>query len=84
MNEELQLKKRPLFNEKVEKNNVIPCAYSRTRLFQAGIIIKHVPSQELQQAKDSIKTEFYMSMPPAKLPENIKENKTCTFTTFGK
>ncbi|WP_339050847.1 hypothetical protein [Rickettsiella endosymbiont of Xylota segnis] len=54
MNEELQLKKRPLFNEKVEKNNGIPCAYSRTRLFQAEIIIKHVPSQELQQAKDSL------------------------------
>ncbi|MGC1854916.1 MAG: hypothetical protein WA659_06050 [Candidatus Aquirickettsiella sp.] len=84
MNEKLQLKKRPLFNENVENNNVIPGTYSRTRLFQAGIIIEHVESQKQQQAKDIDKTAFYMPIPTAKLPENIKENTTYTFTTFGK
>ncbi|TLY47139.1 MAG: hypothetical protein E6K54_07190 [Gammaproteobacteria bacterium] len=84
MTEKLQLEKRPFFYKNLENNNVIPGTYAHTELFQAGIIIEHVESQKQHQARDIIKTAFYMPIFSAKLPGNIEQNKTYTFTTFGK
>lgn len=84
MTEKLQLENRPLFYRNVEKDHVIPGTYAETELFQAGIIIEHVDSQKQQQARDIMKTTFYMPIFSAKLPGNVEQNKTYTFTTFGK
>ncbi|MEN9916839.1 MAG: hypothetical protein RLY40_771 [Pseudomonadota bacterium] len=79
------------------ENNGIPAAYARTALFQAGkipaeitqaeIIIEHVGNKEHQRTIDIILLngkESYIPISSAELPENIKENITYTFTTFGK
>lgn len=86
MTKKLQSKKRPLFKGDTENNIGALNAYTRTGLFQAGIIIEHVESQKQKQARDiidSIETEFYLPISSAKLPEIIETNKS-TFTTFGK
>lgn len=83
MTEKLQVEKRPLYKN-LENNNVIPGTYAHTELFQAGIIIEHVESQKQQQTRDIFENAFYMPIFPAKFPGGIEQDKTYTFTTFGK